>query len=66
MVDLNVEIQFSLSSNVKIGLGAGYLSGSDEKHMGGNFGFKWVPARAFLVSCPKLIMLVNKNIEIFA
>ncbi|MGB6866056.1 MAG: hypothetical protein WBE11_10230 [Candidatus Aminicenantaceae bacterium] len=37
MVDLNVEIQFSLSSNVRFGFGVGYLNGSDGMHMGGNF-----------------------------
>ncbi len=29
MLDLNIEIQFILSSNVRVGLGVGYLSGSD-------------------------------------
>lgn len=38
MVDLNIEIQFSLSSNVRVGLSIGYLSGSDSMHMDGNFG----------------------------
>ena len=38
MAELNIMLQFSLSSNVKFGLGVGYLSGSDEMHMGGNIG----------------------------
>lgn len=38
MADLNVEIQFSLSSNVRVGLGVGYLSDSGGMHMGGIFG----------------------------
>jgi opacity protein-like surface antigen len=38
MADLNLELLFSLSSNVRIGLGVGYISGSDDMHMQGNFG----------------------------
>jgi hypothetical protein len=38
MADLNIELQFSLSSNLRVGLGVGYLSDSGGMHMGGNFG----------------------------
>ncbi len=38
MTDLNLEIQLSLSSHVKVGLGIGYLSGNDDMHLNGNFG----------------------------
>jgi len=38
MVDVKAEIQFSLSSNIKAGFGFGYLSDSDNMHMGGNIG----------------------------
>jgi len=38
MVDVKAEIQFSLSSNIKAGFGIGYLSDSDNMHMGGNIG----------------------------
>lgn len=37
MIDLNLEFQFSLSSRMKVGLGAGYLSGNDDMHMSGKF-----------------------------
>jgi len=38
MVDVKAEIQFSLSSNIRAGFGVGYLSDSDNMHMGGNIG----------------------------
>lgn len=38
MANLNIELQFSLSSNLRVGLGVGYLSDSDGMHMDGNFG----------------------------
>lgn len=38
MVDVKAEIQFSLSSNIRVGFGIGYLSDSDHMHMGGNIG----------------------------
>jgi hypothetical protein len=38
MVDVKAEIQFSLSSNIRIGLGIGYLSDINNMHMGGNAG----------------------------
>jgi hypothetical protein len=38
MVDVKAEVQFSLSSNFRVGLSVGYLSDSDNMHMGGNFG----------------------------
>lgn len=37
MPDFHLEIQFSISSRVKTGLGFGYLKGNDDVHMGGNF-----------------------------
>lgn len=37
MADLNLEIQFSLSSYVRTGLGVGYLSGNDDMHISGYF-----------------------------
>jgi len=38
MVDVKAEIQFSLTSNIKAGFGIGYLSDSDNMHMGGALG----------------------------
>jgi len=38
MVDVKAEIQFSISSNIRAGLSVGYLSDSDNRHMGGNIG----------------------------
>jgi hypothetical protein len=38
MIDVKAEIQFSLSSNIKAGFGIGYLSDSDNMHMGGAIG----------------------------
>lgn len=38
MVDVKAEIQFSFSSNIRAGFGIGYLSDSDNMHMGGNIG----------------------------
>ncbi len=38
MVDVKAEIQYSLSSYIKAGFGIGYLSDSDNMHMGGNIG----------------------------
>ncbi len=38
MVDVKAEIQFSLSSNIRIGFGIGYLSDTDNMHMGENVG----------------------------
>lgn len=38
IVDVKAEIQFSLSSNIRIGFGIGYLSDSDNMHMDGNIG----------------------------
>jgi len=38
MVDVKAEIQFRLSSNIRAGFGIGYLSDSDNMHMGGAIG----------------------------
>ena len=38
MVDVKAEIQFSLSSNIRAGFGIGYLSDSDNMHLGGAIG----------------------------
>ncbi len=38
MIDVKAEIQYSLSSNIRIGFGIGYLSDSDNMHMGGDIG----------------------------
>ena len=39
LIDMQAELQFSVSSSVYFGLGIGYLSDSDADHMGGNFNF---------------------------
>ena len=38
MVGVKTEFQFSLSTNIRAGLGIGYLSESDNMHMDGNLG----------------------------
>jgi len=37
LIDVQAEVQFTISSNVLFGLGIGYLSDSDSDHMGGHF-----------------------------
>lgn len=38
LVDVKAEVQVSISSNIRAGLGVGYLSDSDDTHMSGFFG----------------------------